>query len=167
MQEIPDHVRRIIDRDGPIDFRPPSFERWLGRLAMLRTLASMGSFTIVWLASYGSGKTWDEATVRAIVASLAFFFLAWAAGLFIFGEIYDSEVKRARTDLEERERERTRRIETYYRDRLRQEGLLDDGAESIDDTIVAGFQPRQPATVTPIGTTPMTQVQPEAQRQAA
>ena len=50
-QELPDHVRRIIARDGEIEFTPPSFERWLGRLQMLRTMASMCSFVLVWLAS--------------------------------------------------------------------------------------------------------------------
>lgn len=118
-QELPDHVRRIIARDGEIEFTPPSFERWLGRLQMLRTLAAMGSFMIVWLTSYTNGMGWEAATVRGMIAAIAFHFFAWAAGLFIFGELYDAEVQRARRELEEKERERARRIEAYYRDRLR------------------------------------------------
>lgn len=117
--EIPDHVRRIIDRDGEIEFTPPSFERWLGRLQMLRTIAAMGGFVLIWLVSYNAGMSWDVATIRGIVASVVFFFFAWAAGLFVFGEMYDAEVKVARAELEEKERERARRIEEYYRERLR------------------------------------------------
>ena len=123
-QELPDHVRRIIARDGEIEFTPPSFERWLGRLQMLRTLSAMGAFMLVWLASYTNGMGWEAATVRGIIAAIAFHFFAWAAGLFIFGELYDAEVKQARRELEEKERERARRIEAYYRDRLRAQDAI-------------------------------------------
>lgn len=124
--EIPEHVRRIIDRDGEIEFTPPSFEQWLGRLQMLRTLAAMGAFVLIWLVGYSSGQTWEDATIRGIVASIVFYFLAWAGGLFVFGELYDAQVKRARKDLEEKERERARRIEEYYRERLRAQEAVDD-----------------------------------------
>lgn len=117
--EIPDHVRRVIDRDGDTEFTPPSFERWLGRIQMLRTLAAMVAFILVWLTAYAFGHTWEAATIRGIVASIVFYFFAWAAGLFIFGEMYDAEVRAARIELEEKERERARRIEEYYRERLR------------------------------------------------
>lgn len=131
-QELPEHVRRIIARDGEIEFTPPSFERWLGRLQMLRTLSAMGSFLLVWLASYTSGMGWEAATVRGIIAAIVFHFFAWAAGLFIFGELYDAEVKKARRELEEKERERARRIEAYYRDRLRAQDAIgrEDGSAS-------------------------------------
>ncbi|MCW2926500.1 MAG: hypothetical protein JWM86_468 [Thermoleophilia bacterium] len=130
--QIPDHVRRIIDRDGEIEFTPPSFERWLGRLQMFRTIASMGAFIGVWLVSYDNGQTWDGATLRAIAAALVFHFFAWATGLYLFGELYDAEVKRARRDLENRERERARRIEEYYRERLRaQEAAKDADSVSV------------------------------------
>jgi hypothetical protein len=127
--ELPDHVRRIIDREGETEFTPPSFERWLGRLQMVRTLASMGAFMLVWLVAYSAGIGWEGSTIRGIVAALVFHFFAWAMGLFIFGELYDVEVKRARVALEERERERARRIEQYYRERLRAQGILDDSSE--------------------------------------
>ncbi len=123
-QELPDHVRRIIARDGEIEFTPPSFERWLGRLQMLRTLSAMAAFLIVWLTSYSNGMGWEAATVRGIIAAIVFHFFAWAAGLFIFGELYDAEVQSARRELEEKERERARRIEAYYRDRLRAQDAI-------------------------------------------
>lgn len=129
--DLPDHVRRIIERDGEIEFTPPSFERWLGRLQMLRTLSAMGAFVLVWLVTYSNGSTWEDATIRGIVAAIVFHFLAWAAGLFIFGEMYDHEVKAARSELEHKERERARRIETYYRERLRAQEAAGRG-ESVD-----------------------------------
>ena len=119
--ELPDHVRRIIEREGEVQFTPPSFERWLGRLSMLRTVASMVGFIAVGLLSYDGGFPWEEAIVRGIVAAIVLYFFAWAVGLFLFGELYDAEVKQARRELEERERERARRIEQYYRDRLREQ----------------------------------------------
>lgn len=122
--ELPEHVRRIIDREGELEFTPPSFERWLGRLQMTRTLASMAAFMIVWLVSHETGNDWAGATVRGIMAALVFHFFAWAACLFIFGELYEVEVKEARIKLEERERDRANRIEEYYRDRLRAQGML-------------------------------------------
>ncbi len=129
--ELPEHVQRIIARDGEIEFTPPSFERWLGRLQMLRTLSAMGAFLLVWLVTYSSGMTWESATVRGIVAAIVFHFFAWAAGLFVFGELYDVEVKKARLELEEKERERARRIEEYYRERLRaQDAVGRDGEVS-------------------------------------
>jgi hypothetical protein len=133
-QELPDHVRRIIERDGEIEFTPPSFERWLGRLQMMRTISSMGAFLLVWLVTYGSGASWEAATIRGIIAAVVFHFFAWAAGLFIFGELYDVEVKTARTELEEKERERARRIEAYYRQRLRAQEAVGRGEEpdSVD-----------------------------------
>ena len=120
-QEVPDHVRRIIERDGDIEFTPPSFERWLGRLQMLRTLSAMGAFLLVFLASYTHGQSWDTSAIRGIVASIVFYFFGWAAGLFIFGELYDIEVRHARHELEIKEKERQRRIEEYYRERLREQ----------------------------------------------
>jgi len=133
-QELPDHVRRIIERDGEIEFTPPSFERWLGRLQMMRTISAMGAFLLVWLVTYGSGSGWEGATIRGIIASIVFYFFAWAAGLFIFGEMYDVEVKSARSELEEKERERARRIEAYYRQRLRAQEAVGRGEEpgSVD-----------------------------------
>lgn len=119
--ELPDHVRRIIEREGDVRFTPPSFERWLGRLSMLRTVASMVGFISVSLLSYEGGLPWELGVVRGIVAAIVLYFFAWATGLFLFGELYDAEVKRARRDLEERERDRARRIEQYYRDRLREQ----------------------------------------------
>lgn len=141
-QELPDHVRRIIDRDGGLEFTPPSFERWLGRLQMFRTLTAMGGFSMLWTASWGAGLGWETATVRGIIAAVAAYFFAWAVGLFIFGEIYDAEVQRARRDLEERERERARRIEQYYRDRLRAQD--EAGAGGTAGASVGG-------SVTPLG----------------
>lgn len=139
--QLPDHVRRIIDREGETEFTPPSFERWLGRLQMLRTLASMGAFMLVWLVAYGAGIGWEASTVRGIAAALVFHFFAWAVGLFIFGELYDVEVKRARVALEERERERARRIEQYYRERLRAQGILDGSTEQDNGLVpsLGGF----------------------------
>lgn len=122
--ELPEHVRRIIDRDEPPQFTPPSFERWLGRLQMTRTLASMAAFMVVWLVAFETGSDWAGASVRGIMAALVFHFFAWAACLFVFGEMYEVEVKEARIKLEERERDRARRIEEYYRDRLRAQGIL-------------------------------------------
>ncbi|MBC7461903.1 MAG: hypothetical protein H7287_11120 [Thermoleophilia bacterium] len=153
--QLPDHVRRIIDREGETEFTPPSFERWLGRLQMLRTMASMGAFMLVWLVSYTAGIGWEGATIRSIAAALAFHFFAWAVGLFIFGELYDIEVKQARVDLEVRERERARRIESYYRERLRAQGILVEGHDRE-----GGHAPghtltdEQPASVAPIGGAP-------------
>ena len=131
-EELPEHVRRIISRDGEIEFTPPSFERWLGRLQMLRTLAAMGAFLLVWLGSYGAGTGWEGATVRGIIAAIVFHFFAWAAGLFIFGELYDAEVKAARRELEEKERERARRIEEYYRERLRAQEAVGRGGSEVE-----------------------------------
>jgi hypothetical protein len=125
-QELPEHVRRIIDRDGSIDFTPPSFERWLGRLVMLRTLASMLGFATVGLLSFDGGAVWETAAVHGIIAAIVFYFFAWAAGLFVFGELYDAEIKRARESLEEQERDRARRIEEYYRERLRAQAAGDE-----------------------------------------
>lgn len=119
--ELPDHVRRIIERDGEVHFTPPSFERWIGRLSMLRTIAAMVGFIAVALLSVDSGLPWELAIVRGIVAAIVLYFFAWATGLYLFGELYDAEVKKARRDLEERERERARRIEQYYRERLREQ----------------------------------------------
>ena len=151
-QELPDHVRRIIARDGEIEFTPPSFERWLGRLQMLRTLSAMGAFMIVWLASYTSGMSWDAATVRGIIAAIVFHFFAWAAGLFIFGELYDAEVKTARRELEEKERERARRIEAYYRERLRAQDAVGREGDAVE-SIPGGSVPA-------LGSDPLTQVVP-------
>ena len=109
--ELPEHVRRIIEQDGEIEFTPPSFERWLGRLQMLRTFSSMLAFLFVFLVTYGAGNGWEGATVRGIIAAIVTYFFAWAAGLFVFGEMYDVEVKHARQELEEKERERARRID--------------------------------------------------------
>lgn len=119
--ELPEHVRRIIEREGEVHFTPPSFERWLGRLAMVRTVAAMVGFITVTLLSIDGGHPWEAGIVRGIVAAIVFYFFAWATGLFLFGELYDAEVKRARRELEERERERARRIEQYYRERLREQ----------------------------------------------
>jgi hypothetical protein len=119
--QLPDHVRRIIERDGEVHFTPPSFERWLGRLAILRTVAAMVGFITVTLLSIDSGLAWETSVVRGIVSAIVFYFFSWATGLFLFGELYDAEVKQARRDLEERERERARRIEEYYRERLREQ----------------------------------------------
>lgn len=122
--DLPEHVRRIIDRDGELEFTPPSFERWLGRLQMTRTLASMAAFMLVWLVAHETGNDWAGSTVRGIMAAMVFHFFAWAACLFIFGEMYEVEVKQARAKLEQRERDRAQRIEEYYRDRLRAQGML-------------------------------------------
>jgi hypothetical protein len=135
--ELPEHVRRIIEREGELQFTPPSFERWLGRLQMFRTMSSMGAFALVWLTSFTAGAGWEDATLRAIVAAVAFHFLAWGAGLFIFGELYDAEVRAARRALEEKERERARRIESYYRDRLRAQQAGD--IEEIPDPATGGI----------------------------
>lgn len=155
--EIPEHVRRIIDRDGEIEFTPPSFERWLGRLQMLRTIAAMGGFLLVWLVSYDNGMGWDAATVRGIVAAVVFFFFAWAAGLFVFGELYDAEVKAARVELEEKERERARRIEEYYRERLRAQEAAGGGAgaDSIDGGSVPSLGEPQIINTVPASPPPL------------
>lgn len=158
-QELPDHVRRIIDRDGELHFTPPSFERWLGRLQMFRTLTAMGGFSMLWATTWGAGLGWEMATLRGMIAAIAGYFFAWAVGLFVFGEIYDSEVKAARHALEERERERARRIEQYYRDRLRAqdaEGRSEPGAPAAGHvpsiggdplaSAVPGYVPRADAT---------------------
>lgn len=129
MHELPEHVRRIIDRDSQLEFTPPSFERWLGRLQMARTLASIGAFMFVFAISYLSGDAWDGAAMRGIAAALVFHFFAWAACLFIFGEIYEVEVKQARVALEARERDRANRIEEYYRERLQAQGMLPGGEQ--------------------------------------
>ena len=64
--------------------------------------------------------------MRGIIAAIVFHFFAWAAGLFVFGELYDVEVKQARRELEERERDRARRIERVLpRAPRAQEGLID------------------------------------------
>jgi hypothetical protein len=151
--ELPEHVRRIIERDGELEFTPPSFERWIGRLQMLRTIASLAAFSFVWLVSYTSSGSWETATVHGIIAAIAFHFFAWTAGLFVFGELYDIEVKQARRELEERERERARRIEEYYRERLRaQQAVGADGVEPVPGgavpslgsdplTVVEGYHP--------------------------
>lgn len=152
MHALPEHVQRIIRRDDEIDFTPPSFERWLGRLQMLRTLSAMGGFSLVWLVTYAGGMGWEAATIRGMIAAIAFHFIAWALGLFIFGELYDIEVKRARIDLEERERDRARRIEEYYRERLRAQGLLSEDVE----TMPGGSQSHD-ATQTMSPPTPLTQ----------
>lgn len=153
---LPEHVRRIIQREGEIEFTPPSFERWIGRLQMLRTLSSLAAFSMVWLVTYTSNGSWETATVHGIVASIAFHFLAWSAGLFLFGELYDAEVKRARRALEERERERARRIEDYYRERLRaQQAVGADGVKpvpggvvpALDSDPLADFEGYHPTTV--------------------
>lgn len=156
-QELPDHVRRIIDREGELEFTPPSFERWLGRLQMFRTLSAMGGFAFLWLATWSAGLGWENATVRGIIAAIVAYFFAWAVGLFVFGEIYDAEVKSARRDLEERERERARRIEQYYRDRLlaqeaegRGDSFADRGVPSLGSdplsAAVPGYVPHADAT---------------------
>ena len=140
-QELPDHVRRVIARDGQIEFTPPSFERWLGRLQMVRTLSAMGGFMSVWLASYTSGLPCDAATVRGIIAAIVFHFFGWAAGLFVFGELYDHEVKSARRELEEKERERARRIEAYYRERLRAQDAVGRADGEPIESIPGGSVP--------------------------
>ncbi|MCW2924621.1 MAG: hypothetical protein JWM98_2025 [Thermoleophilia bacterium] len=160
-QEIPEHVRRIIDRDGEIEFTPPSFERWLGRLQMVRTLTAMAAFLVVWLTFYAFGQPWEGATVRGIVAAIVFFFFSWAAGLLVFGELYDAEVKAARVDLEAKERERARRIEEYYRERLRAQA--ESGIDHDHGTLPGGYVPslgdNRPASA---GPTPVTQPMPAA-----
>jgi len=146
--EIPEHVQRIIQRDDELEFTPPSFERWLGRLQMLRTMTSMGAFMLVWLVTYSGGQGWEGATVRGIIAALVFHFFAWAAGLFVFGELYNIEVKKARVELEERERDRARRIEEYYRERLRAQGLMGEEVATIDGGVI----PSVGASVAPVPT---------------
>ncbi len=142
--ELPEHVRRIIERDGEIVFTPPSFERWLGRLQMLRTGAAMTAFMLVFLGTYSAGNGWETATVQGIVAAIVFHFFGWAAGLFIFGEMYDAEVRAARRDLEEKERERARRIEAYYRERLRAQQGLSTSAATLPDGSVVPTDPDDP-----------------------
>lgn len=112
-------------RQESSDFVPPSFERWLGRLQMTRIVASMVGFVVVWLLAYESGVGWEGATLRAMVAGIALHFVAWAMALFVFGELYDLEVRRARAEMVERERDRNRRIEEYYRERLLAKGMID------------------------------------------
>lgn len=153
-QELPDHVRRIIEREGDVQFTPPSFERWLGRLYIVRTFCAMGAFLVVTVVSVDAGNAWEAAAVRGIVAAIVIHFFAWAAGLLLFGELYDAEVKQARRQLEARERDRARRIEEYYRERIRAQEAEADNA--------AGAQ----ATVTPIASAPAYAV-PEPQRYAA
>lgn len=165
-QEIPEHVRRIIDRDGRIEFTPPSFERWLGRLQMLRTIAAMGGFISVWLMSYDSGQAWDAATVRAIIAAVVFHFVAWAAALFVFGELYDGEVKRARVELEEKERERASRIESYYRERLRAQESDGGEVSPVPVGAVPSLDPSMGMTQ-PLRSVPSPQQQPSSRRAAA
>ena len=163
--ELPDHVRRIIEREGEVHFTPPSFERWLGRLSMLRTVASMVGFISVTLLSYEGGQPWEAAVVRGIVAAIVLYFFAWATGLFLFGELYDAEVKKARRELEERERERARRIEQYYRERLREQDAASE-AEAVPGGVV-------PALGDPVSAGPPSRVgapsygSPEPQRYAA
>lgn len=161
--QLPDHVRRIIERDGDVHFTPPSFERWLGRLYMLRTAVSLASFIVVWLLAYDAGHPWETATIRGIIAAIVFHFFAWAAGLLLFGELYDAEVRRARRELEEKERERARRIEQYYRERLREQDAAGDGSQGAG---AAGPAPSYgaPTSIAP----PRSAVhQPEPQRYAA
>jgi hypothetical protein len=65
--------------------------------------------------------------------------------------MYDAEVKVARRELEEKERERARRIESYYRERLRaQEAAGRDGGDAaaampaLDDPLqhaIPGYVP--------------------------
>jgi hypothetical protein len=143
--EIPEHVRRIIDREGEVQFTPPSFERWIGRLHMLRTVASMGAFLLVCIVALNHGMAWDKAAIRGLVAAIVFNFFAWAAGLYLFGELYDAEIKQARRRLEEKERERARRIEQYYRERLHAQDAADAG------TVPGGVVPSvgQPASAGP------------------
>lgn len=152
-EELPDHVRRIIGGDGEIEFTPPSFERWLGRLQMLRTMSAMGAFLLVWLVSYNTGMGWEDATIRAIIAALVFHFVAWAGGLFIFGEIYDAEIKTARVELEEKERERARRIESYYRERLLAQqvaaGEDPDGVPAIPPAVLNAVPPLEASPLQP------------------
>ena len=159
LHDLPEHVRRIIDREGEPEFTPPSFERWLGRLQMSRTLASIGAFMFVFAISYLSGDAWDGAVIRGIVAALVFHFFAWAACLFIFGELYEVEVKQARIALEERERDRARRIEQYYRERLVAQGMLvDSDVEAIPGGSVPSLGGFAPASSDPA--TAPTEVQP-------
>jgi hypothetical protein len=134
---------------------------------MARILASMTAFLVVWFASYAAGFGWDGATIRAIIAAVVFHYFAWAMGLFVFGELYDAEVKQARHDLEERERERARRIEDYYRERLRaqQTELGGDDVRPVEGGSVPaiGDAPITPRSA--IATTPLQA--PTGQRQAA
>ena len=167
--ELPDHVRRIIERDGEIEFTPPSFERWLGRLQMLRTIAAMGSFVLVFLSTWNAGNGWETATVHGIIAAIVFHFFGWAAGLLIFGEMYDAEVREARRDLEEKERERQRRIEAYYRDRLRQQAGTGSGASqpaAMVDGAMLPIDPDDPLSSAVPGYIP-TEVQGAPARRAA
>lgn len=154
-QILPEHVQRMIHRSDEVQFTPPSFERWLGRLQMVRILAAMGAFLLVWLVSYQNGQGWDGATTRAIIAAMVFHFFAWAAGLFVFGELYDVEVKEARRELEERERDRARRIEEYYRERLRAQGVIaaDEDVQAIAGGVVPSVG-ESVASVTPIPSAP-------------
>ena len=146
--ELPDHVRRIIEREGEVHFTPPSFERWLGRLSMFRTIAAMVGFIGVSLLSYDSGHSIESAIIRGIVAAIVLYFFAWATGLFLFGELYDAEVKKARRDLEERERERARRIEQYYRDRLREQDAAAE-AQPVPGGVVPALGLAPPASGAP------------------
>lgn len=136
-QQLPDHVRRIIEREGDVQFTPPSFERWLGRLYMTRTFCAMGAFLVVTVVAVEAGHAWEAAAVRGIVAAIVIHFFAWAAGLLLFGELYDVEVKQARRQLEERERERARRIEEYYRERLREQEAEGDAAGGPQASVTA------------------------------
>jgi hypothetical protein len=158
--EIPEHVRRIIEREGEVQFTPPSFERWIGRLHMLRTVASMVAFVLVCLVGADHGLSWETAALRGLAAAIVFNFFAWAAGLYLFGELYDAEVKLARRKLEEKERERARRIEQYYRDRVRAQ---DAAAAGDEETIPGGVVPALSA----VGGIPPAAAQPEPQRYAA
>jgi hypothetical protein len=105
---------------------------------MLRTVASMGAFVLVCLVGADHGLDWQTAAIRGLAAAIVFNFFAWAAGLYLFGELYDAEVKQARRKLEEKERERARRIEQYYRDRLRAQ---DAAAAGEADTVPGGVVP--------------------------
>lgn len=104
-----------------IKFNPPTFERWLGRLQMLRTGASMGAFALVWLVGTNHGLSWEVAAVRGIVAGIVFYFFAWAMGLLIFAELHEADIRRIRRTIEDRERERAQRMEQIYLQRLQQE----------------------------------------------
>ena len=97
---------------------PPSFEPWAGRVRLARSAIAAGSFLLIATMTYTRGVALPDAVLRAMAGSIAAYFVAWGAALWLCSELYYAQVARIRQQLLDREDERARQLSDIYNQRV-------------------------------------------------